>query len=264
VQNRPEVRSDLVVSLLADQLVTTLLGLADTFLNHRGGPCAVAVHDGNFLQLRVGLAQVVEVIEVDVGDNGGVVLGAEHPVGTRLGDGVIRTAQNDQGQLLSRCHLGQRAGNAGSIGSNHQRNALLVHGFQGGQGALGVGAVVLNNQLQLLAIDTAVGVDFIQGDLHARVVPGSECGKVAGKAVDHTNLDLCHYGHGKGGRSYGGDQAGLQKVGFQFHCSLQNKKKRVRLVTCCCSVSPYRQRKPSEYKSSRGEHQLVYPPQHST
>src|SRR5690606_39107297 len=96
VQNRTEVRGALVVSLLADQIVTTLLGLAGTFLNHGGSPRAVAVHDGKLLQLRVGLAQVVEVVEVVVGDNGGVMLGAEHQVGTRLGDGVIRTAQSDQ------------------------------------------------------------------------------------------------------------------------------------------------------------------------
>ncbi len=135
----------------------------------------------------------VAALEVDENLLAGHRIGGrrlEHPLTHRLDD-LHRASKRDQrnvGVLEHRHHCQSRAGRAGTDNGND----LVLLNQPSGEGArtIGVGGIVVDDQLQFLAVHTAFRVDLIDIDFQGPLFRIAEKGCRSGHRQDGANLDL--------------------------------------------------------------------------
>ena len=104
-------------------------------------------------------------------------------------DGVGQRLARDEQNLLLLGEIRDRKADIGEERSRQQRHAVVRHEFVGRRHRLGrLAAVILRDDLELLPIDAALGVDLLDGELPALAIGLGE-GRQRRIAVDLADLD---------------------------------------------------------------------------
>jgi hypothetical protein len=145
----------------------------------------VGVHDGPALLLELGgLGHQHGGLHVGAGAQAEGVLVAALP-----GDLVGQRFAGKEEELLLLGKVGHGQAGVRQEGAGEHVDLFARDEFFGhAHGVAGVGVVVARDQLDLLAVDAARGIDFIDGEFHPLLV-GLEEGRLRLVAVDLTDLD---------------------------------------------------------------------------
>jgi hypothetical protein len=193
-----------------DRDLLVFQGLLEVVVAALGEDVVVAVEDGHVLQAGLGL---------DGGDGGRQHVGfgdrvAEHVVADG-GDAVGGVGRAEGDRLGG---LGDRIGGLGRVrqrgAEDHQDVVLEDQLLEDVDRFFFLALFVLDHEHDLVAVDTAGGVDFISGELETVADRHAVLGGAAGQGFRHAQLDVGCVGSRE---DTGGDQRGQQLLGLGLH-----------------------------------------------